>query len=254
MPASIADLIRATISDANRYRFRFPGGDVGQIRGWDGDLETAEAVGFVPAGKSKWEFGVGAGAAKASNDYEKRTKNTTTEVMAENALVLVNLEVWDTPREMLTKWEDERKAETKWRDVKYIDAVTLVHWLDNNPAVAAKYARNVLGNAPKEGALSTDEYWDEFSNQFLPTLNEKVVIGDRQKAADDLIARLLGPAGAIMVGAETAEEVVAFAVAAIRSADVEKRALLESKTLIVRTESAARELSRRPSQSGCRRR
>jgi len=97
LPDMVADLIRATISDANRYRFRFPGGDVGQVRGWDGDLEIAEAVGFVPAGKSKWEFGVGAGATKASNDYNKRTEKTTPEVMGENALVLVNLEAWDTP-------------------------------------------------------------------------------------------------------------------------------------------------------------
>lgn len=241
----VADLIRATIPDNGRYRFRFPGGDAGQIRGWDGDLETTEAVGFVPSGKSKWEFGVGAGAAKASRDYEKRTEKTSLDVMVENTLVLVNLEAWDTPREMLTTWEDERKAEGKWRDVKYIDAVTLVHWLDNNPAVAAKYARNVLRNAPKEGALSTDEYWEEFSSQFSPRLSEKVVIGDRQKAADDLIARLLGPAASILTGAETEEDVVAFAVAAIRSTEAEKRALLESRTLIVRTEAAARELSRR---------
>ena len=62
----ISDLIRATIEDASR--FRFPGGDAGQVRGWDGNLETAEAVSFVPGGKSKWEFGSGAGAAKASSD------------------------------------------------------------------------------------------------------------------------------------------------------------------------------------------
>ncbi|MFJ3053496.1 hypothetical protein [Pseudomonas nitroreducens] len=241
----VADLIRATIPDAERFRFRFPGGDAGQVRGWDGDLETSGAVGLVPAGKSKWEFGAGAGAAKASADYGKRTEKTAPDVMAENALVLVNLEVWDTPREMLTKWEDERKAEGKWREIKYIDGVILVHWLDENPAVAAKYAREVLRNAPKEGALSSDEYWDEFSSQFLPKLSEKVVIGDRQKVADELLVKLLGPAGPILLGAETADEVVAFAVAAIRSSEPEKRALLESKTLIVRTESAARELSRK---------
>ena len=241
----VADLIRATIPDVSRYRFRFPGGDAGQLRGWDGDLETAEAVGFVPEGKSKWEFGAGAGAAKAQKDYDKRTEKTTPEVMAENVLLVVNLEAWDTPREMLTSWEDERKAEGKWRDVKYIDAVILVHWLDENPAVAARYARVVLGTAPKEGALSTDEYWDEFSCQFKPRLNEKVVIADRQQAADELIAKLLGPADSIMMGAETAEDVVAFAVAAIRSCAPEKRLLLESRTLIVRTEAAARELSRR---------
>ncbi|WP_460158554.1 hypothetical protein [Pseudomonas sp. S3_E11] len=241
----VADLIRATIPEVNRYRFRFPGGDSGELRGWDGDLETTEAIGFIPERKSKWEFGAGAGARKASKDYKKRTDKTSAEDMKENALVLVNLEEWNTPRAMLTKWENERKKEQKWRDVRYIDAVTLVHWLDEHPAVAAKYARDVLDNAPKEGALSTDEYWAEFSSQFEPRLKEKVVIGDRQAAADDLITKLLGPAGSIFKGAETAEDVIAFAVAAIRSSEPEKRRLLESRTLIVRNESAARELSRK---------
>ena len=85
----ISDLIRATIGDASR--FRFPGGDAAQIRGWDGSLETAVAVSFVPGGKSKWEFGSGAGAAKASADYNKRTEKTSDAEMAENTLVLVNL-------------------------------------------------------------------------------------------------------------------------------------------------------------------
>lgn len=241
----VADLIRASIPDTNRYRFRFPGGDVGQVRGWDGDLETAEAVGYIPAGKSKWEFGVGAGQAKASSDYKTRTGETTPEFRAENTLVLVNLGVWDTPRVKLAEWEDERKAEGVWRDVKYIDAVTLVHWLDEHPAVAAKYARDVLACAPKEGALSTDEYWDEFSSQFSPRLSEKVVIGDRKEAAESLLEKLLAPAGLSMIGAETEEEVVAFAVAAIRSAEANKRKQLESRTLIVRNEPAARELSNR---------
>lgn len=239
----IADLIRATISDASR--FRFPGGDAGQLRGWDGDLETAEAVGIVPAGKSKWEFGAGAGEAKASSDYRKRTNSTTSEVMAENTLVLVNLKEWDTPRSKLTEWENDRKAEGNWQDVKYIDAVSLVHWLDLNPAVAARYARDVLRSAPQEGALSTDEFWDEFSFQFRPRLTEKLVIGDRQEFANELVTSLSGPAQSVLIGAETSEEVIAFAVAAIRNSDPKIRRSLESKTLIVRTESAARFLSSR---------
>lgn len=238
----VSDLIRATISDASR--FRFPGGDVGQLRGWDGDLETADAVSIVPAGKSKWEFGAGAGAKKASSDYEKRTASTDLKVMAENVLVLVNLECWDTPREKITEWEKERKAENKWRDVLYVDAVILVHWLDQHPAVAARYARDVLHNAPKEGALSTDEFWHEYSLQFNPRLTETLVIGDRQQIAAELIAKLSGPAQSILLGAETSEEVVAFAVAAIRMADAAKRRSLEVRTLIVQTESAARFLSK----------
>jgi hypothetical protein len=43
-----------------------------------------------------------------------------------------------------------------------------------------------------------------------------------------------------MLGAETSEEVIAFAVAAIRLAAPIVRDSLESKTLIVRTQTAAR--------------
>lgn len=239
----VADLIRATITDASR--FRFPGGDVGQIRGWDGDLETSEGVSFIPAGKSKWEFGAGAGAKKALGDYEKRTSNTDAAVMKENTLVLVNLEAWDTPREKLTEWEDERNAEGKWLKVKYIDAVSLVHWLDEHPAVAALYAREVMQNAPKDGAISTDEFWEMYSLQFNPRLHETVVVADRKDIADELVQRLVGSAQSFMLGAETSEEVVAFAVAAIRLSPPEIRRSIEVRTLIIESESAARFLSQR---------
>lgn len=236
--AMLADLIRMTIDDATR--FRFPSGEVSQLRGWDGDLETTEAKSFVPVGKSKWEFGTGPGEAKATADYEKRTRQTPPAEMAENTLVLVNLGSWDTPRKKIPEWEDDRRREGKWKDVRYLDGVQLVQWLKDHPAIAARYARNVLGTAPREGALSTDEYWEEFSTQFKPPLTEKLVIADRQREADDLIAKLCGPADSFMLGAETSEEVVAFAVAAIRRAAPAVRESLESRTLIIRTQMAAR--------------
>lgn len=236
--AMLADLIRMTIDDASR--FRFPSGDVGQLRGWDGDLETKEAKGFVPEGKSKWEFGTGPGEAKATKDYNKRTEQTADAVLAENTLILVNLESWDTPRKKITDWEDDRRQEGKWKDVKYLDGVSIVQWLKNHPAVAARYARDVLENAPQNGALSTDEYWEEFSTQFKPAVTEKLVIADREREADEIIAKLSGPADSFMLGAETSEEVVAFAVAAIRSAPLDVRNSLECRTLIVRTQAAAR--------------
>ncbi|SCX72614.1 hypothetical protein [Variovorax sp. EL159] len=241
--AMLADLIRMTIDDASR--FRFPSGEVSQLRGWDGDLETTEAKGYVPAGKSKWEFGTGPGAPKATADYKKRTKQTPAEEMAENTLVLVNLGSWNTGTKKIPEWEDDRRREGKWNDVKYIDGVQLVQWLKDHPAIAARYARNVLKSAPQEGALSTDEYWDEFSTQFNPQLSEKLVIADRQQEADALIAKLQGQPESFMLGAETSEEVIAFAVAAIRSAEPAARESLESRTLIVRTEAAARFLAMR---------
>jgi hypothetical protein len=239
--AMLADLIRVTIDDASR--FRFPSGEVSQLRGWDGDLETTMAKGFVPEGKSKWEFGTGPGASKAKSDYDKRTDQTPDIEKAENTLVLVNLGCWDTPTKKIPEWENERREERKWNDVRYLDGVSLVQWLKDYPAIAARYARNVLNTAPQEGALSTDEYWEEFSTQFKPQLSEKLVIADRQQEADALIAKLRGQPESFMLGAETSEEVIAFAVAAIRSAEPEVREYLESRTLIVRTESAARFLA-----------
>lgn len=239
--AMLADLIRMTIDDASR--FRFPSGEVSQLRGWDGDLETEEAKSFVPAGKSKWEFGTGPGAPKANADYGKRTNQTPAAEMAENTLVLVNLGCWDTPTKKIPEWEDDRRAEGKWKDVRYLDGVSLVQWLKDHPAIAARYARNVLKSAPQDGALSTDEYWEEFSTQFRPQLNERVVIAGRQQDADALIAKLRGQPESFMLGAETSEEVIAFAVAAIRSAEKAVRESLESRTLIVRTDAAARFLA-----------
>jgi hypothetical protein len=65
----IADLVRASASDISS--FRFPSGDKGQVRGFDGRLIAVGAP-FVPDGASIWEFGVGEGVKKAEGDYTKR--------------------------------------------------------------------------------------------------------------------------------------------------------------------------------------
>lgn len=237
----VADLIRATIADPTQ--FRFPGGNAGQVRGFDGDLETTDSVGLVPKNKSKWEFGTSPGIGKANSDYEKRTNATSPDVMRENTLVIVSLHKWDTPQKTLVDWVEDRNAEDKWAGVRYIDAVALVQWLENHPAVAARYAKKVLGTAPKVGALSTDEYWELFSSRFKPTLKEDVVLCDREEEAKQLLQQLMGPPMGVLLGAESSEEVVAFAVAAIRAAPEEQRAYLEARTLIVESEDAARFLS-----------
>lgn len=243
----LVDLINATVSEP--HRLRFPHGEAGQIRGWDGDLEIPVASGRVPAGRSKWEFGTGAAEKKANLDYQKRTEQTPPEEMADNTLVIVNLTTWDAPKKKLSDWENDRAKEGKWKGVRCIDGVQLAHWLDEHPAIASRYARDVLGKAPKEGALSTDEYWDEFRTQFDPELHEKLVIAGRQAEAEEVIAQLSGTARSILLGAETSEEVIAFAVAAIRTAPLDVRRDLEGKTLILRSESAARFFSRQRNMS-----
>jgi hypothetical protein len=62
------------------------------------------------------------------------------------------------------------KVEAVWKDVRCIDAVVLESWLDECPAVAARFARTKLGLMPQRGARSTDEFWDEFRHLFRPPL------------------------------------------------------------------------------------
>ncbi|MFC5522097.1 hypothetical protein [Polaromonas jejuensis] len=239
----VGDLIRATVADASQ--FRFPGGDSAQIRGFDGDLETTEAISVVPGQKSKWEFGVSPGRGKADGDYEKRTGKTDPAIMRENTLVIVNLCRWDVPKTTLVDWVAEKKGESKWLDVKYIDGVALVQWLEEHPAVAATYARRVLETAPRHDALSTDEFWERYSTGFKPTLSGQVLLCDRDEQRQQLLQALGGRPQNIMLGAESAEEVIAFAVAAIRSAPEDQRRLLEARTLIVESEQAAQFLTGR---------
>ncbi|VEB54728.1 addiction module [Escherichia coli] len=72
-PALIADLIRATANSITEIRF--PNGDKGQVRGYDGVLKAEGVAPYVPDGDSFWEFGVNEKLLdKANFDYEK--KNT----------------------------------------------------------------------------------------------------------------------------------------------------------------------------------
>jgi len=237
----VADLIRATVSDITK--FRFPGQSAGTLRGFDGDLETTEQASRVPRGQSKWEFGTAsAGKTKAQADYDKRTSQTPPEVMANNAFVMVNLNSWDTPKELLAVWVAERQAEGKWREVHFLDGTALVQWLEEKPAVAARYAREVLEKSPRNGAVSTDEFWELYSAGFKPALTEKVLLCERGEAVSQLLQVLTGPPQNFTLGADSAEEVIAFAVAAIRSAPEEIRRMLEASTMIVESSAAAQYL------------
>jgi hypothetical protein len=234
----VGNLIRATVADVNN--FRFPGQSSGTLRGFDGDLETTKAVSRVPAGKSKWEFGTtSAGKTKAQSDYDKRTLKTPEHVMTENAFVMLNLHSWDTPQETLVTWLADRNAEGKWREIHFIDGTVLANWLEEKPAVAARYARNILEKAPRNGALSTDEFWECYSGSFKPALTEKMLLCGRESEAVQLLQVLSGGPQNFTLAADSAEEVIAFAVAVIRTAPEEVRKTLEARTMVVETYDAA---------------
>lgn len=243
-PELIGDLIRASAKDIRS--FRFASGDSSQIRGFDGHLFAASGTQFVPDGESIWEFGVAKGAAaKANSDFQERTKRMSPEDMAKRTFVFASPRIWDNPRKKLQDWCEEKRREAAWRDVVYLDAVQIETWLDMHPAVAAYYARYHLEKVPAADVVSTEEFWEEYSTRFAPNLKEAVLLCERDEQAKRVVAALAGEPAQVCISADSPDEVVAFGVAAIRSAPTDVRLFLESRTLIIDSEAAARQLSGR---------
>lgn len=241
-PGMVADLIRASARDI--LNIRFPNGDKGQVRGFDGVLEAVGVPPYVPDGFSIWEFGVNAGAAaKAESDFEKRTKEVDKAKRMETSFVFVSPRTWDNPKKKLANWVDDKKKLGEWKDVLYLDGAMVEDWLSSAPAVAARYAKYELNCFPAAGVRSTDEFWDEYSTRFGPQLVEAVLLAGRVQQAEDLVRKLSEGVSKLPYAADSPDEVVAFAIAAIRSAPTDVRFFLEAKTLVVDTEDAARQIA-----------
>lgn len=237
-PGLIGDLIRASAKDITSFRFAL--GDKSQIRGFDGRLESSGFPPFVPEGKSIWEFGSsGATTTKANSDYNKRTKEVSEDNRMNSTLVIASPYTWDTPNKKLDDWLNEKRDKNEWKQVEYFDGIVIESWLDEHPAVAARYARYELGLS-QIGVLSTEEFWDEYSARFHPQLSEDVLLCDRQSQADKLLKALVSFPGMVTFVADSPEEVIAFAVAALRKSEPATRLFLEARTIIVENQDAAR--------------
>lgn len=238
-PALVLDLVRAAVSNPTAYRF--PNGNKGEVRGFDGILSCDEQLTFVPRGDSIWEFGVSEDAlSKAQDDYDKRTLGVPAEVRAKTTFVFVSPRTWNNQKLKIFDWERERRERGDWQDVRLIDGAQLEHWLDEHPAVASRYAREFLGLAPHSGAYSADEFWDEFSLRFEPQLVEEVLLAGRAAQASALLQSLTDPEAKIAYAADSPDEVIAFVVATVRKAPPELSAYLNSRIVVVDSEDAAR--------------
>jgi hypothetical protein len=235
----IRDLIRASVP--NISDIRFPIGDSSQMPGWDGHLVSSGAPPYVPAGESAWEFGTDRKIAKKANgDYKTRSEDSGVVEKKDATFIFVTPRPWKSAK----SWAKDRLAEGKWKDVRVIDAVGLEDWLGLCDAVAARIARE-LALMPQVGVRTTDQFWDEYATRFKPDLTEEVLLADRHQQGDQIVNQIRGTAAPYMWQADSTEEVLAFAVAAIRKAEPAVRRFVEDRTLIIDTEEAARQLGQK---------
>lgn len=236
----IGNLIRASVEKITDYRF--PTGDSAQLTGYDGRLITAEAfLPYVPAGESVWEFGTDEDVLqKVNKDYSTRTQNPGSVDPAKNTFVLVTARRWTGKKVSLEEWCSQKKDEKIWKDVRIIDAVGLEDWFERSPAVAARAARELLAVVPQLGAQSTLEFWQEYSARFEIPLTEDVLLCGRKRQADDLLRELNNVPQVLFKQADSADEAIAFVVAAIRKAEQGVAEFFDTRVLIVDSKEAAR--------------
>ena len=238
----VSQLVRASVESTGDYDF--PTGDSAQRPGYDGRLTAQPAAGFehyLPAGKSVWEFGTSEDIeAKADADYKSRTDNPGEAVnQAETTLVIVTGRRWNL-KTTIIEWIEDKKKASPWKDIKLYDAVALEEWLELCPAVAAAIARDVVGTLPKTGALSPEEFWNEYAGRFQPHLVEAVLLAGRTEQATTILRQLADTPQVFRWQGDSLLEVIGFMVASIRLAPEADRKFLESRVLIVETEEAAR--------------
>jgi hypothetical protein len=224
---------------------RFPSGDKGQVRGFDGHLLSAVGGFNVPPGRSYWEFGTDADyKTKATSDFNKRTREVPSEEQKDITFVFVSPWTWDSSksRNKIEDWVAARKESSSWKDIIYIDGSALETWFEQRPAVAAWHARSTFGIRPQHDVRSTEEFWFDFAGRYAPNLTEDVVLCERTPAAQRLLNDLMQPSNIVRVVADSPDEVVAFAVAAIRKAEPHIRLYLEARTLIIDSAAAGRQL------------
>ncbi len=244
----VAQLVRASAAEITDYDF--PTGDSAQRPGFDGRLTATPASGFehfLPAGASVWEYGTNEDfLRKANEDYKTRTENPGVAVNpAETTLVIVTGRRWNLQRPTLADWIAEKRVEGHWKEVRAYDAIALEDWLDSCPAVAAATARDVLGNLPQTGAISPEEFWNEYASQFQPHLKEEVLVAGRKEQSEALLRELIAGPQVLRWQGDSLTEVLAFMVASVRLAPEKDRKFLESRLLLLETKEAARTLNGR---------
>ena len=228
------ELARASAPDAKDVRF--PNGDSSSLPGYDGTIYSEHGSTYVPKGLSVWEFGTEKDyQKKADEDFAKRSTNPRGLIKRETAFVFCTPREWKKGRYQLTEWEADKGDSDEWREVHFVDGSKLETWLGNNPAAAARMAHR-LGWRPQRGVLSVDEAWDRYVSEFSPQLSETAVIAGRKDEAADLVTSLLGQPSPIPMRYNLPDELIAFALAAIRTADDEIRKYLLARTLVIETE------------------
>ncbi|MEN3282796.1 MAG: hypothetical protein V7607_3936 [Solirubrobacteraceae bacterium] len=237
-------LVRRLIGQTNDQvvRLEMRAGKEVDVKGYDGIVEAARGTPFVPEGMSVWELGTGADpAAKASNDYRDRTKDSLGVEKGDAVFVAVAARRWDGKDD----WARRRGAEGVWRDVRALDVSDIEQALESAPAV--HFAFSEMVGKPVSGVRTIEDWWQRFSTITRPVLTPELVLAGRADQAANLL-RLVAQEGRITtIAAPGTDDVIAFVAGALMTMQGSGRDDLLARTLIVHDALSLRMLEHSPS-------
>lgn len=235
LPTLISKLARAT----GVVSLHFPSDEGVQYAGWDGVTRAQVGSEYVPTGSTGWEIGTQREgiAGKATEDYQKRTKDPGELNPAESTFIFV------TPRHWPGKaaWVSEKIAEGIWREVRAYDGTDLVHWIELYPAVG-QWLAACLGKRPA-GAGQLEEIWIEWSLATERQLTPELILSDRDRDGVAVLRWLRSEPATLALQGETAEEVVSFLYATITQLPRAAADHYLARCLVAQTADVARALA-----------
>lgn len=267
LPSVVKDLIEATLSELDQnFLCEIPDGSSAEKRGWDVILDTRKIKGIhklkyghlIPRGKSRWEIKSAISfqnAKKSANkDFLKKSIPVAGTKKSVNTYVHITNQSWDSPNESKKEWSTKRKQddqnqyekepENQWKQVLLIDGDDLKNWLAYYPTVALRYAKSMGVYIDGDSVETIDDWWNRFVSQIqTPSVNEQVLLVDRENERSELLDKLTPQArGIIRIASLSARESIAFIIAACRGiSELENRMLLLNNESAVRASSMAYE-------------
>ncbi|MBI2285159.1 MAG: hypothetical protein HYU71_15715 [Bacteroidetes bacterium] len=217
-------------------KISFPGGDAIRYPGWDGIIQNETATQKVPAGLSVWEIGTEKEPRqKANKDYAKRTAKPGTLVPAETTYIAITSRFFPNKEQ----WMEEKNIEGIWKEVILLDAASLEEWVEQYPIVGA-WLGQAIGKHTE--IITLDQFWETWSKGSKHAIPPSLVLAGRETQAKKLVTLLEGPPSQQVIGAATAEEVMAFIAASIWQAAPVLSEELFARTVIVDHEMDFRKL------------
>jgi hypothetical protein len=237
LPLLVSRLVTATTPTSTFHEF--PDGNAVFIGGWDGVVNSKGDSRFVPTGTSLWEFGTESKVkGKADGDYEKRTKDPLGHTPSECTFIFLTPRYWKEKE----KWRQAKLQEGIWRDIRVYDALNIVDWLDDAPAVS-RWLSIFIKTYPADGLLTVERFWKEWAHGPNIILNPSIVTSGREVQSKQLQDFLDGQPAIKAVKAFSKNEAIAFIIASAMQFNARSNLNFFSRSLIVDTASSFRSVS-----------